>query len=91
MRLPHLAGAVAIAMAAAFPALAVDVVNEDPNPVRLTITESDGSDKLELPAGEMVADVCEEKCKLTVGTSSIAVEGPVVAVIKNGKISVKTN
>ena len=61
-------GAAAIALALAAPAKAVDVTNEQETEIQLTVSDSVGS--------EMV---------------NISVQGDQVAVIRGGKISIRTN
>ena len=83
-------GAAAIALAFAAPVHAVDVTNEQDTEVQLTVSDNDGSELINLAAGETIPNLCE-KCKLVVGDESLNVEGDQVAVIRNGKISVRAN
>ena len=83
-------GTAAVALALAAPAFAVDVTNEQDTEVQLTVSDNDGSELVNLAAGETIPNLCE-KCKLVVGEESLNVEGDQVAVIRNGKISVRTN
>ncbi len=83
-------GTAAVALALAAPAFAVDVTNEQDTEVQLTVSDNDGSELINLAAGETIPNLCE-KCKLVVGDESLNVEGDQVAVIRNGKISVRAN
>ena len=83
-------GTAAVALALVAPAFAVDVTNEQATEVQLTVSDNDGSELVNLAAGETIPNLCE-KCKLVVGEESLNVEGDQVAVIRNGKISVRTN
>lgn len=83
-------GTAAVALAFAAPAFAVDVTNEQDTEVQLTVSDNDGSELVNIAAGETIPNLCE-KCKLVVGEESLSVEGDQVAVIRNGKISVRTN
>jgi len=70
---------------------AVDVVNEDTATHQVVVTEGDQAEAIDLQGGQSLADICE-KCLLQVGESDpVSIEGNQVAVIKNGKIEIKSN
>jgi len=90
-----LAGAAALAVAAAgFPAQAVDVVNEDPGTHEVFVSkgESDEATMIELLPGNTAKGVCD-RCTLDIGQGgeTVQAEGNQIAVIKDGKLLIRTN
>lgn len=83
-------GAAAIALALAAPAKAVDVTNEQETEIQLTVSDSEGSEMVNIAAGETIPNLCE-KCKLVLGDEALNVQGDQVAVIRGGKLSIRSN
>ena len=83
-------GAAAMALVLAAPAMAVDVSNEQETEVQLTVSDSEGSEMVNIAAGETIPNLCE-KCKLVLGDETISVQGDQIAVIRGGKLSIRTN
>ena len=83
-------GAAVIALAFAAPVHAVDVTNEQDTDIQLTVSDSEGSELVNIAAGETVPNLCE-KCKINLGEESVSVEGDQIAVIRGGKLSVRNN
>ncbi|MEQ8229819.1 MAG: hypothetical protein RIA64_17175 [Rhodospirillales bacterium] len=90
MKVLPLIGAAALLFAVAAPAHAVDVTNEQDTDIQLTVSDSEGSEMVNVAAGETIPNLCE-KCKLVLGEESLNVEGDQIAVIRSGKISIRTN
>lgn len=69
---------------------AVDVVNEDQTTHQVVITQGEDAEAFDLEGGQSLADICD-KCLLQVGDSEpVSTEGDQVAVIKGGKIEIKS-
>jgi hypothetical protein len=83
-------GAAALALALSAPAQAVDVTNEQDADIQLTVSDSEGSEVVNIAAGETIPNLCE-KCKLVLGEEAVSVEGDQIAVIRGGKFSVQAN
>ncbi len=86
-----LAGAAALALVTGtMAAQAVDVVNEDENTHEI-IVETEGNAKtIEILSGDTLTGICAQ-CFLSIGDSdAIEVEGEQIAVIKGGKLQLRS-
>ena len=90
MKVLPLIGAAALFFAVSAPAHAVDVTNEQDTDIQLTVSDSEGSEVVNIAAGETIPNLCE-KCKLVLGEEAADVEGDQVAVIRAGKFAIRTN
>lgn len=69
---------------------AVDVVNEDLNTHQIVVIDDGETTSFELASGESILDLCE-KCSVQIGvTDPVTAEGDQVAVIKGGKIDIRS-
>jgi len=87
-----LAGAVALALVSGtMAAQAVDVVNEDENTHEIIVETDGNAQAVEILAGETLPSLCG-KCTISLGdTDPVEIEGDQVAVIKGGKLQLRSN
>ncbi|MEK9671928.1 MAG: hypothetical protein VW268_05415 [Rhodospirillaceae bacterium] len=72
------------------PAYAVDVVNQDQTEAQILVTDNQGSDLMRVQPGESFIEICT-KCTINLGGEAMQFEGSQIAVIRDGRLSIKTN